>query len=78
MIDAYKVAKKLIGAIYPVGDSSIDEIRFSNLQRTAELVDRFLIDMNNVVMDNKNAQEASRIRARKFVEEFFNRIGIKE
>jgi hypothetical protein len=42
-IDIYKVVKKLIGAIEPVGATHIDEGRFENLKVMTELVISYFI-----------------------------------
>ena len=49
------VIKKLLGNIYPVGETNIDEKRLENLEETIQLVHRLIYDISNVSL-NKNSQ----------------------
>lgn len=47
-MDLYDVVTKLTGPIRPAGDSTVDPKRRVNLERTIELVDRLLDDIEAV------------------------------
>lgn len=59
--------------IEPQGESSVDEVRFKNLEDTIELVDK-LIDDIVLVARHKNRPEYSMSKAGKEAEKFINRI----
>ena len=44
----YDVIKKLLGSIKPAGETHIDDIRLFNLKETIEVVDKLLVDINDV------------------------------
>lgn len=64
MICHYEVAIKLIGNIMPVGSTEADEVRYKNLKQQTELIDRLVMDLHLLVIQNENAHEASRVKAR--------------
>ena len=45
----------MLGNIYPVGETDIDEKRLENLKETIQLVDRLIYDIFQVSL-NKNSQ----------------------
>ena len=49
------VTKKLLGDIYPIGESNVDEKRLENLEETIQLVDRLIYDIFQVSL-NRNSQ----------------------
>ncbi len=55
---AHDIVMKIIGEIDPIGDSSVDARRFSNLQNMISLVDNLLHDIYNVSL-NKDRIESS-------------------
>lgn len=75
-MDYHKICKKLIGRIYPVGETITDDERFENLKEMANLINNLLSDMDDIVVRNKDSQEFSVRRSVEFVEKFFNDIGI--
>jgi uncharacterized protein related to proFAR isomerase len=46
----YEVIMKLVGPVNPVGDSTVDEPRYVNLQRMCEVVDLLVRDIDRVGM----------------------------
>ena len=66
----YDVVKKLIGPIYPVGDSGEDELRFKNLEIMTLLVHALVMDIDEVSYRNKTRQEDSIKKAVKFADKF--------
>jgi hypothetical protein len=74
-LSIYKVVKKLVGAVEPVGETTEDDRRFDNLQVMTELVDLLLSDIDSVAQ-NKNRGEYSMKRAGVFASDFFTRLGI--
>lgn len=77
MVDNYEVIKKLIGKIYPVGESHTDEIRYENLLEMLSLIDRLLFDVNTVANHRTNHQ-ASMAKAGKRAKEFLNDIALQQ
>ena len=57
-MDIYKVVKKLIGEIDPVGETNEDTKRLENLEETIELIKSLLSDIESVSI-NRNRQEYS-------------------
>ncbi len=47
-MDYYKITKKLIGPIKPVGETNEDERRMQNLIDTCNLIDSLLSDLHEV------------------------------
>ncbi len=78
MIDIYELVKKLVGEIEPVGETHIDDKRFENLKKIIELMDNLLTEIDDIYFQNKDKQEYSIKRAVKYIDDFFNRLGIKE
>lgn len=56
--NVYEITKRLLGYIEPLGQSSMDEIRLSNLESTIDLVERLTKDIIYVAR-NKNSYENS-------------------
>ena len=77
-IDLYKVVKKLIGEIDPIGEIQTDDERFENLKAMTELVDYLLTDINFVSFRYKNDHQYSMKRASEFASKFITDIGIVE
>lgn len=74
MIDYYEVVRKLIGPVRPVGDSSIDEQRFDNLEELTALVDRLLFDIDDIATANTGSHEHSRNKAGKHCADFLDGV----
>lgn len=74
----YDVIKKLIGPVTPIGCSSTDVERLKNLKEMADVVNKLLTDIDNVVHEYKDSHEQSVKDIVKFGEDFFNEIGIVE
>jgi len=72
-MDVYDVVKKLLGPIEPIGDSGIDEKRFSNLIETEKLVNQLLFDISQVA-SYKDCPEHSRKIAGERAEQFLKDI----
>lgn len=76
-IDVYKVVKKLVGNINPIGETNTDNERFENLKMLCELVEKLVIDIDEVSYLNKNAHQFSIKRASDYANGFINKIGIE-
>ena len=74
----YDVVKKLIGEIYPVGETHTDDRRFENLKEMIELVDKLLTDIDKVAYRNKDRVEFSMKRAGGCAKEFLDKLGLPE
>ena len=72
-MDNHEIVKKLVGKIYPVGETNADNIRFENLKAMTELVDDLLTDINWVAQQN-NRHEYSMNRAGQFAASFLDEI----
>ncbi len=73
----YDVVKKLVGPIYPVGDSDEDELRLKNLELMTILVNLLVRDIDEVSYRNKTRKEDSIQKAVKFADNFLhNELGI--
>lgn len=70
--NVYEVTQRLCGFIEPAGDSSIDKIRFENLEQTIDVVEKLISDII-IVSKNKDRYESSMkiagLRADKFIQE---------
>lgn len=78
MIDIYKVVKKLIGEIKPIGETNTDNKRLENLKVMTELVDSLLTDIDEIAYNYKNNHQFSMKRASDFASKFQDKIGIVE
>lgn len=74
----YEIIKELLGPINPLGCSSRDNERLENLKETAEIVDKLLTDMDNIVVENKHSQEKSIKDSVELVSKFYDELGIVE
>ena len=76
MMDYYGIITKLIGEIEPAGETNIDEVRFENLEQMTFLVNRLIMDIQEV-SQNKNRVEYSMKRAGEYASKFlkYNSIG---
>ena len=63
------VVCKLVGPIEPIGDSTLDECRYVNLQVMIALVEELFADIN-YVSTNRGSQEGSRDKAGKLADQF--------
>lgn len=75
----YDVVSKLIGPVDPVGDSSVDNQRYQNLQDLIHLTDKLLQDIRNVA-GNKDMMAYSMKKAGERADEFlkYNEIPSEE
>lgn len=71
------VVNKIIGPIFPIGESNADNDRFENLQEMCELVEELLSYLHQVRTE-KNAHEYSVKRAGQYADNFLTTIGITE
>lgn len=69
----YEVTHRLCGIIQPAGDSSIDAIRYQNLEDTINLTEMLIKDISEV-STNKGQYQASIIKAATRAEEFLNEL----
>lgn len=74
-----EIIMKLVGKINPVGETTMDEERFENLKVLCELVDKLVVQIDNVSYRNKDAYEYSVKRAGEYAKDFLtNKLGIVE
>lgn len=69
-----QVVKELTGPIFPVGATHLDDRYFKNLKTSCELVLSLVEHIKDVVVLNRGAYEASRIRARSYALSVLTRI----
>jgi len=65
-----EIVKKLVGNIQPAGDAHIDEERFKNLEAMCELVEDLVEEIDNVINYNREAEQNSIVKARKYADDF--------
>ncbi len=73
-IDVYRVVRRLIGEITPVGDSRTDDRRFQSLKATTELIGDLIHDVERVAQYRVRA-EFSMKRAGEYAQEFLEPLG---
>jgi hypothetical protein len=73
MNENYKVIKKILGNIYPVGETYEDSRRLMNLKETLEVLDLLLEDIHKV-SENKNRVEYSMREAGKLADDFLIKL----
>jgi len=76
-LDLYDIVKKLTGEINPVGEFNEDNKRFENLKVVTELVEKLIIDIDEVTII-KDRHEYSMNKAGIFAKEFLDSLGIEE
>ena len=54
-MDIYEVVTKLVGRINPVGETETDNERYENLKVMCELVEKLIVDIDNVGYSNMTA-----------------------
>ena len=59
-MNIYKIVKKLIGKIEPVGAEHIDKDRFENLERTIDLIEKLLDDIESIAEEKNGAENSIR------------------
>ena len=67
--NVYDVTQRLCGLIEPQGETTIDEIRFLNLQDTISLTEKLIDDIESVAR-HSNRSEYSMSKAGKEANEF--------
>lgn len=77
-MDIYQIVMKLVGPVEPIGDSGADIKRLENLQELTKLIDQLLTEVDEIVRDNKDHYEHSRIIAADHCNKFLDDIGITE
>ena len=55
----HELVKKVVGKIRPVGESNTDAERFENLKEMCHLVEMLLMDIVDMVHDNKDDKQGS-------------------
>ncbi len=73
----YDIVKKLIGPVYPIGETHEDAKRLENLKELTLLVDKLIFDIDAVGMQ-KDSHEWSVKEAGKFADKFLDELGIKQ
>ena len=76
-MDYYGIITKLIGSIEPIGESHTDESRYENLQQMTLLVNRLIIDIQEV-SGYKNRVEYSMKHAGEYATKFLKYQNIGE
>ena len=70
MIDVHEVVEKLVGKINPIGETTIDDIRFKKLKVMTELANELLMDIADVGFRYRNNQQFSMKKASNFAKNF--------
>lgn len=73
--DIHDIVKKIVGKIYPVGETNEDSRRFENLQEMTKLVNHLLSDIDEVA-SLKDRQEYSIKKAGEHASKFITDVGI--
>ena len=73
-INVYKVVKKLVGEINPVGETNTDKRRFENLKVMTELVDGLLMDIADMGDGYRNDTQDSMKKASNFALNFLDNV----
>ena len=71
----HEIVKKQIGPIDPVAETTQDNERYLNLQKTCALIERLLMDVKDVA-DKKGRHEYSVKRAGQYAHDFLS-INVK-
>jgi len=71
--NVYEVTQRLLGMIEPESDSSIDEVRFKNLQKTIEVTELLIDDIIRVAR-HQYRHEYSAKKAGNEANEFITRL----
>lgn len=75
----YQIIKKLIGDIRPKGDSSRDHEIFDNVKIACGLIERLIVDIDDVAYVNRNSYEYSVKEISDYIDNFLkNKIGIEQ
>lgn len=74
----YEIVRKLVGEINPCGDTITDKDRLENLKSMTDLIDKLLMDVNDVLFFNKESLSKSKKTAADHVCKFLDRIGVIE
>ncbi len=69
-MNIYEIVGKLIGEIYPVGETYTDDERYENLKAMCDLTSDLIIKIGAVARNNKDRGEYSMARAGKHADEF--------
>ena len=77
-ITVYAVVQKLIGPVYPVGETNEDNKRFENLKNLCELLDKIHEDVDRIAWDYKDMSEFSIKRACDFANRQLDNMGISK
>jgi len=72
-MDLYDVVRKLTGPIIPIGETSVDDRRFANLDDVAGLAGELLADIIEVAR-HRDRQEHSISKAGKFAQKFLMEV----
>lgn len=77
-MELVEIVNKLVGNINPIGKSEVDAERFENLKVMCELVDALVEQIDGASYRNKDAYEASVVRARDYAFNFLTEtLGIE-
>lgn len=68
----HDVVKKLIGKIRPVGESNTDAERLENTKEMCHLVEMLLMDIVDMVHDNKDDKQGSVRKCADYAAKFVN------
>ncbi len=69
-----EVVEKLIGSIYPIGDSNHDEGTYKNLQNAIALVNHLTVNIDYVAYGYKDRREGSISRSGVTAEKFIQSL----
>ena len=72
------VIEKLIGPIKPIGESDTDRIRLQNLKELTDLLNYFILEIDEIATSNKDRQESSMQLIGEHCAKFLDDLGIEE
>jgi len=76
-MELIEIVNKLVGRIDPAGDASRDDQYFENLVVMCDLVNELVTQIDNVSYRNKDAYEASVVKAKDYAFNFLTKdLGI--
>ncbi len=73
-MELYDVVKKLIGRIKPVGETTLDNIHYRNMQTLIDLVDSLVDDIEEVATRHKDSPEHSVSRSGRLADSFIRSL----
>ena len=74
IMDYWKIVRKLIGRIEPIGETNEDARRLNNLKEMCSLVENLITDIDDMAYQNRDAYQFSVKQSAEYATDFLNRI----